>query len=118
MKHMYKILACILALAMLFAVTAMAAEPEVETCEAGCVHDHEDEIASENDCSNHQLQVSSRDTYEWASRSLCEMVRYVYEICPNCGDGNTYRYSQGLISHFVEPGSTSCFQCGSSNIIY
>ena len=118
MKHLYKILALILSLAMLLTITAMAAEPEVETCEDGCVHDHEDAAAPaalEWECSSHNIRMYS-ETRILSVTSTHHTVQYVaVEECTNSGCSYKMEYPRSSVTeeHTAGPICTVCFHASS-----
>jgi len=88
-KHTYKILVFLLTLAMLFTMTVMAAEPEVETCEEGCVHAHEEDAAGpaalDWECSSHNIRIYNERRITNVT-STTHSYRYVsIEECTNSG---------------------------------
>ena len=118
MKHLYKILALILSLAMLFAVTAMAAEPEVETCEDGCVHDHEDAAAPaalEWECSSHNIRMYSEIRITDVTSTHHYYRNVAIEECTNSGCSYRMEYPGATVYSGVHDGPVCsvCFHVSS-----
>ena len=119
MKFTMKLLSMILVLAMLLTMTAMAVEPEVETCEEGCVHAHEEDAAApaalEWECSSHNIRMYSERRITEVTSTIHKYRIVAIEECTN--SGCSYKMEYPGMTEYSEghdgPVCSVCFHVSS-----
>ena len=100
-KHIVPILLVLALLLSMSALAVMAAEAEPV------------EPAAEHACTNHYYNIWN-ENYKYEYDGDGRHIRYykVYEMCPNCNEGNVYYYQA---SEECNPNPGVCFWCGHTN---